>query len=177
MLLFALVFYSITVCAYRKNLTLSGILLSQSAKFLSDSTGAFLLILAFVVFTILYVALNILVYWSIATSQLGSDTNPGAVWPLRQGSKVLEVIHLVLFLWGLQCLRDSCKSAANLVNYLVSGNAVEWYFTHRSTRYSIILRRFFRRNFGSVAAGSFHNIFFAPFAMLADCTTVSIQYM
>jgi hypothetical protein len=58
-----------------------------------------------------------------------------------------------------------------IVNYIVSGNAVEWYFNFREKRPSECSRPFLRlitKNFGSVAGGSFLNAFFNIFGLIYD---------
>lgn len=166
------VFLVIISCVYRRNMTLTGIFLSQTARFLADSTPLFLLVFAYLVVTAGYLLLNVLIHWALSTTNSPKQTLSSDIWLRYHGSKLLQAIHIIVFLWGLQFIRDSCNAFAHTVNYLISGNAVEWYFTHRSTRCFIVFRRMFRRNFGSVVAGSFHNIFFGPLAVLADCITV-----
>lgn len=62
----------------------------------------------------------------------------------------------------------------NVVNFLVSGNAVEWYFkpavnaSHCCKPFSRLLCK----HWGSVAGGSFLNAFFKIFDMFSDCFRV-----
>lgn len=67
-----------------------------------------------------------------------------------------------------------------LVTYIVSGNAVEWYFNYREHRPSQCSRpftRFISRNFGSVVGGSFLNAFFSFFGIIFDIfRVVTILY-
>jgi hypothetical protein len=103
-----LIFLSIAICVYRRNLNLSAILLNQSARFLGNSTRAFSLILVFVVITTFFIFLNIVVQWILLTSSAAS-TNKSDVWQQWSGNKPLQIIHIILFLWGIQFLKDSCK--------------------------------------------------------------------
>jgi hypothetical protein len=57
------------------------------------------------------------------------------------------------------------------VNYIISGNTVEWYFTFNNNAEADILRplkRLFANNFGSVVGGSFLNAFFHLFGLIYD---------
>lgn len=64
-------------------------------------------------------------------------------------------------------VNESCY----IVNYIVSGNAVEWYFNFREKRPSECSRPFLRligKNFGSVVGGAFLNAFFNIFGLIYD---------
>ncbi len=64
----------------------------------------------------------------------------------------------------------------NAVNYIISGNTVEWYFNYNSNRGTQCgrpFKRLFTKNFGSVAGGSFLNAFFNIFGIVFDIFRVS----
>jgi NADH:ubiquinone oxidoreductase subunit 6 (subunit J) len=103
-----LIFLSVVVCVYRRNLTLSAILLNQSARFLGSSTGAFLLILIFIVITIIFIGVNFVVHWILLTSS-ATSVDKSQVWLQWSGNKPLQIIHFILFIWGIQFLKDSCR--------------------------------------------------------------------
>lgn len=66
----------------------------------------------------------------------------------------------------------------NPVNYVVSGNAVEWYFRNQDNNYKSHCCNSFTRllckNWGSVAGGSFLNAFFIIFDSISDLFRVFI---
>jgi len=62
------------------------------------------------------------------------------------------------------------------VNFIVSGNAVEWYFNFNNNDSVSCMRpikRFFCRNWGSVAGGSFINAFLNILVLIFDLFRVS----
>ncbi len=69
--------------------------------------------------------------------------------------------------------------SAYVVNFAVSGNAVEWYFKNTHNNYkSYCCRpcsRLMTRHWGSVAGGSFLNAFLMPFDMVSDCFRVPLS--
>lgn len=71
---------------------------------------------------------------------------------------------MIELIWGLQFLRDS-------FNFVVSGNAVEWYFKAitEERHCGKPLVRLLSKHWGSVVGGSFLNAFFKIFDMFADC--------
>jgi hypothetical protein len=59
----------------------------------------------------------------------------------------------------------------NVVNFIVSGNAVEWYFranNNNTTQCGRPFKRLISKNWGSVAGGSFLNAFFNIFDVIYD---------
>jgi hypothetical protein len=88
---------------------------------------------------------------------------------------VLQVLNVIELIWGLQFLRDACKFFFISVNFVVSGNAVEWYFksvteTRHCTKPFV---RLLTKHWGSVVGGSFLNAFFKIFDIFADCFNVT----
>ena len=61
-------------------------------------------------------------------------------------------------LWGLSFLRDSCIFFNYLVNFCVSGVAIQWYF-RKEVNCCYPLSALFTKHFGSIAGGSFINAF------------------
>ena len=63
----------------------------------------------------------------------------------------------------------------NLVNFVVSGNAVEWYFktVSESRHCTKPFVRLLTKHWGSVVGGSFLNAFFKIFDIFADCFNVT----
>lgn len=66
----------------------------------------------------------------------------------------------------------------NSVNFVVSGNAVEWYFktVTESRHCTKPLMRLLTKHWGSVVGGSFLNAFFKIFDMFADCFNVNFLF-
>lgn len=62
----------------------------------------------------------------------------------------------------------------NAVNFVVSGNAVEWYFktVTESRHCTKPFVRLLVKHWGSVVGGSFLNAFFKIFDMFSDCFNV-----
>lgn len=58
----------------------------------------------------------------------------------------------------------------NLVNFCVSGNTVDWYWTKQSSYY-LPYQRLFCKNLGSVIGGSFLNAFFGIPALIVELLT------
>ena len=76
----------------------------------------------------------------------------------------LQVLNFIEFVWGIQFIRDS-------FNFIISGNAVEWYFNYNNNQPTSCGRPFNRllcKNWGSVAGGSFVNAFFNLFGIIID---------
>lgn len=94
-----------------------------------------------------------------------------------QYSIVLQILNLIEFVWGIQFIRDTCTFHLSIVNYIISGNAVEWYFNfnkNEATTCSRPITRFFCKNFGSVVAGSFINAFLNIICIIFDLFRVTI---
>lgn len=109
MLFAGLLLLVVLTCAYLRNMALSGIFLEQSTRFLADSTATYLLIPVYLMLTMLYLLFNLTLQWVIVTSSSAAEPHPEDVWTKWRGNKALQIIHFILFLWGLQFLKDSCR--------------------------------------------------------------------
>lgn len=58
-----------------------------------------------------------------------------------------------------------------LVSYVISGNAVEWYFTHKPTNITLPLKRMFNKNLGSIFGGAYLNTLFLIPSLIFDALT------
>ena len=65
----------------------------------------------------------------------------------------------------------------DLVTYVMSGNAVEWYFTHRPTHTTFPAKRLVIKNLGSVFGGSYLNTLFLIPSMIFDALTCQQQLL
>lgn len=69
----------------------------------------------------------------------------------------------------------------DVVNYVVSGNSVEWYFRDENNQYGSHcchpFSRMVKKNWGSVAGGSFLNAFFTLPDVFFDCFQVILFLM
>jgi hypothetical protein len=152
---FALVIILIAIiCFYNNEIKFQGVLLDYARRFLNESPNTFLYIPLFILLTIGLIALITFQHCAFSSSKNSSSNffnfqNPG----------FLGILNILEFIWGLQFLRDACKSIFYLVNFCVSGNAVDWYWT-RSTNCTSSYQRLLCKNWGSVVAGSFLNAFF-----------------
>lgn len=63
----------------------------------------------------------------------------------------------------------------NVVNYIVSGYGVAWYFRHSYLDVESVALRLWRYNFGSVFAGSFLNALFAIPDVFISMIRVSVD--
>ena len=86
----------------------------------------------------------------------------------------LQVLNVIELIWGMQFLRDSCIFYLKVVNFVVSGNAVEWYFktVTESRHCTKPFVRLLTKHWGSVVGGSFLNAFLKIFDIFADCFNV-----
>ncbi len=111
----------------------------------------------FMIFTILFCILIVFEYLSFS-----SVANPVQ----ETGSLYLKLVRSFWFmaplviqtLWGLSFFRDACNLWINIVNFCVSGLAIQWYFRKQFNCY-YPLKALFLKHFGSVAGGSFLTAF------------------
>jgi hypothetical protein len=129
---------------------------------LNENPNTFLYIPVYVLF---HIGLAALIFWQHAC-YTSFYKGSGHFWKLSS-SGVLDALNILEYLWGLQFLRDSCKSFINLVNFCVSGNAVDWYWTRQSSCYQPY-QRLVCKNWGSVVGGSFLNAFFEVPTLLVE---------
>jgi hypothetical protein len=75
----------------------------------------------------------------------------------------------------MQFLRDACNFFVILVNFVISGNAVEWYFktVTQSRHCTKPMMRLLTKHWGSVVGGSFLHAFFKIFDMFSDLFNVN----
>ena len=80
---------------------------------------------------------------------------------------IVKVLVYWLFWWscsssgGCNFWRIHVHYLLNLVNFIISGNATEWYVREgKTTNCCLPVSRLFKFNFGSVVGGSFLNAFF-----------------
>lgn len=59
----------------------------------------------------------------------------------------------------------------NPVSYIISGNAVEWYFTHKPTNITLPVKRMLFKNLGSIYGGAYLNTLFLIPSLIFDAVT------
>jgi hypothetical protein len=129
-------------------------MLEYAVKFLNENPHAFIYIPIFILF---HIGLAALIAWQ--HSCFGSYyRGSGSFWNMAS-SGIFDILNILEYIWGLQFLRDACKFCIYLVNFCVSGNAVDWYWTRHSSCYQPY-QRLVCKNWGSVVGGSFLNAFF-----------------
>lgn len=172
-LLFLLLAITVLVMTfiYRKHLQLCGVLIKYATRFLADSFCVYMYLPAFLLATVLLLLLFMWQYVAFSTANEPYRRNDDIYWKASSNT-FLQVLNVVELIWGLQFLRDSCTSCSYSVNFIVSGNAVEWYFSHRPTHCEAPLKRLAKRHFGSVVGGSLLNSFLMIPDLLFDTIRV-----
>lgn len=69
-------------------------------------------------------------------------------------SWILIVLLGIQMIWGYSFLRDACKYIYNLVYFIISANAVDYYF-QKEVGCCSAFKALICKHFGSVAGGSF----------------------
>ena len=72
---------------------------------------------------------------------------------------LLTTLLVIETIWGLSFFRDACNYFFILVDYCISGCAVQWYFQKEEFSCCQPLKYLFCKNIGSVISGSFINGF------------------
>jgi hypothetical protein len=152
-----------------REIELASIFLVHSNTFLKDKYVLFAYIPLFMLFSF---GLFVLCVWQYIAFGSVRDPNWTASQVYKQISQntFLQVLNFIEFVWGIQFIRDS-------FNYIISGNAVEWYFNYNNNQPTSCGRPFTRllcKNWGSVAAGAFLNAFFNIFGIIIDFFRVSL---
>jgi Plasma-membrane choline transporter len=95
---------------------------------------------------------QVLAYWSSSNMQL----NPNSVYYRPNGgfAVFMTVLNIIEFIWGLSFLKEACNILIMLVNMIVSGTTVSWYF-RKSHSLMFGLSNLFKFHWGSVAGGAF----------------------
>jgi hypothetical protein len=150
----------LTLC-YRRYLRVSTVFLSYSTRFVTQNSSVLLYILLLLLFTTGLVALTVfelLAVWSASDPAFLKDR----VFYVSQGKHAftLSILILIQLYWGLAFLKELCKKSFNLVNFCISGNAINWYFGKNNACWSSFLR-VIRFHFGSVVGGAFMVGFFS----------------
>lgn len=96
--------------------------------FLKETPAVFAYIPLFLILTAGLVVLFVWQYVAFGTFSDPYLKNPNDFYFSSGMSIALEILNLIELIWGLQFLRDACNFKNNLVNFVVSGNSVEWYF-------------------------------------------------
>ena len=166
--------YALYMIFYRKDIDLGSILVHHSNNFLRECYLVYLYIPLFLILTIGFL---VLICWQfIAFGTANYPTFERTKIYYHSGHNIfLQVLNVIELIWGLQFLRDACKILLYSVNFVVSGNAVEWYFksvthTRHCTR---PLNRLIKNHWGSVVGGSFLHAFFKIFDLFSDFFNVN----
>lgn len=79
---------------------------------------------------------------------------------------------------GITILEGRMYSLFKIDNFLISGNAVEWYFRSQDNNYKSHCCHPFNRcmckNWGSIAGGAFLHAFFTPFDIFSEAFRVKM---
>lgn len=154
------------LCLYRRRIKITGVLLNYAAVFLSQKPINFIFIPIFLLLTVGLIILCLFQYlaYSSNSEPVKRDND---IYLHSQINPALTILNIIEFIWGMQFLKDSCNNYFNLVNFMVSGNASEWYIKNgQKSNCCIPVGRYFCKNFGSVVGGSFLNAFFNFFNFL-----------
>lgn len=118
----ALVFLVYMIC-YSKELKLAQIFMENGNTFLKADPRVFLYIPLFLILTIGLITLIVWQYVAFGTAN-PTYLNKGDIFRSSGHSMILQILNAIELIWGLQFLRDACTDFLNLVNFVVSGNAV-----------------------------------------------------
>lgn len=96
-------------------------------QFLKETFAVYLYIPLFIVLTI---GLLILITWQFIAfgTAYPPEFSLGEIYYKSKHIVFLQVLNIIELIWGLQFLRDSCNTLFISVSFIVSGNAIEWYF-------------------------------------------------
>lgn len=128
----------------------------------------FLYIPIFILLTIGLIVLCLFQYLAYSSS---SDPKPqdDNIYLHIWANPVLTILNIIEFIWGMQFLKDSCNYLFISVNFIISGNASEWYVTNGEQDHCLLpVKRLLCKNWGSVVGGSFLNAFFNFFDFLYE---------
>lgn len=94
---------------------------------------------------------------------------PNSVYVRPEGGLAvfMTVLNVFEFIWGLSFLKEACKNSLMLVNLLISGTTVHWYFTERHSL-PFAMGNLFKYHWGSVVAGAFLLHFVYPIDLVYD---------
>jgi hypothetical protein len=154
----------------RKEIRLCTIFIRNAARFLAQCPSVFGYIFMYIMLSLLLIVLFTFQYMAFSSvNPLVKDT--ADIFWQTSAWNFWNVLNILQLIWGISFLRDSCKCLTNTVNFIVSGNAVDWYF-RRTTDCPKPLTRMLTLNFGSVALGSFLNGFLFIPELLVDICNV-----
>lgn len=145
---------TVMLCIYINEVKFQGYMLEYSVKFLNQNPNTFLYIPVYILFHIGLVALIVWQHCCFSSFYKGGNN----FWNFAS-SGVFDVFNILEYFWALQFLKDSCTFLYYSVNFCVSGNAVDWYWSRQSSCYQSY-QRLVCKNWGSVVGGSFLNAFF-----------------
>ena len=152
------IMFACFLCFYRRRNKLLPIFLEWSAKFFKEHCVHFILTFVFVLLTAGLIVLCLFQHIAYISHNTPLKVQ-GDVYLQLNPNYVLFVFNLIEFIWGLQFLKDACKSVHNIDNFMVSGLATQWY-TETEVSSLLILKRLLKYHFGSIVGGSFLNGFF-----------------
>lgn len=155
----------------RIEIRVCSIFIESATRFLARSPCVFTYIPVYILLSLGLIALVVFEYLAFSSST-GLSREPHDIFWQTSPWTWWNILTLIQLIWGISFLRDSCTILNYTVNFNVSGNAVEWYFTHESTQCLLPAGRLFSLNFGSVALGSFLNGFLFLPELLFDLLTV-----
>ena len=161
--------YVLYMVFYRKEIELASIFIEHSNNYLKESYFVYLYIPFFLFLTIGFLILIGWQFIAFGTANYPTFDRSG-VYYRSEHCIFLQVLNVIQLIWGLQFLRDACNLFFNPVNFVVSGNAVEWYFktVTESRHCTKPIVRLLVKHWGSVVGGSFLNAFFKIFDIFSD---------
>lgn len=159
LLIFGVIFF-ITMFLYKRRIKITGVFLSYAARFLAQKPVNFIFIPIFILLILGLIVLCLFQYLAFS-SNADPKAREGDIYLQLTQNPILTVLTIIEFIWGIQFLKDSCKPYTYSVNFMVSGNAAEWYIRGgKASNCYTPVQRYFSNNFGSVVGGSFLNAFF-----------------
>ena len=105
---------------------MAGILLHYAGKFLASRPINFIFIPIFLALTVGLIVLSMFEYLAFS-SHSNPEQHENDIYLRLKENPVLTILVIIQFIWGMQFLKDTCKININLVNFFISGNAVQWY--------------------------------------------------
>lgn len=106
-----------------------------------------------------------LAFWS--NSDMKFEPNSVYVRPEGGFAVFMTVLNIIEFIWGLSFLKEACNNFLMIVNLLISGTTVHWYFRDRHSL-TFAMGNLFKYHWGSVVAGAFLLHFIYPIDLIYD---------
>lgn len=162
----------------RNSVRMNGVWMTKATQMLASAKcGAFLYIPLFIGFLTGFIFLIILEFRAFWTgSSLHFNREGSIFWEFNAtGPTILCVFLIIQAIWGLSFLKEACNLCHNSVNFLVSGNAVNWYYGKDELTCMHPMRVLVCKHLGSVIGGSFMTGFFTIGDYIFDLIKPSIS--